>query len=106
MVRRCEFDGSTHSTANLCHFLRIRGDHGFIQDLHSLDPSPYPLDEGPAEKGVEGLVGEAGRGEPGWDDAQNPAAHRRHPAPKVGPCDAIFTPVKVEKASSTGKEVE
>ena len=82
MIGGGELHGGPHSPANLGHLLRIRGDHGFIQDPHTLHPSPNPLDEGAAEEGVERLVGEAGGGEPGRDDAQNAAAHRRHPAPR------------------------
>jgi hypothetical protein len=89
------FDRRTERPANLRDLLAVRSDDGVVQRLHAFDAVPNPLDEGPTEKRIEGFVGEAGRRQPCWDDAQNATAHRPKPGLEAMLVAANITPVKL-----------
>ena len=103
MLARGHLDGRAERTANLGDLLGVRGDHRVIQDGHRLHTTPHPFDERTAEDRGEGLVGEAGRREPGRHDAENLAVQRALPEPERRRVDANFTPGKLPENGGTGQ---
>ena len=74
-----------------------------IEHSHRLNTPPDPFDQGSAEKGVERFLGEPSRGEPGWHDAENLAAHLAFPRPERWGANAKFTPRKLPERGGEGQ---
>ena len=103
VLRRGHLDRRPEGSAHLRDLLGVSRHDGVIQRGHALDAAPDPLDQRPAQEGVEGLVGETSGGEPGRDDTQHPAAQGNLPGARARDLAAIFTPRKVSEPRGKGQ---
>jgi hypothetical protein len=97
MFRRRHFDRSSKRCTHGSDFFAVGGDHSMVQDGHRFDPPPNPLDQWLTEQRIERFIGEAGRGQPRRNDAENAAAQRSSPGHEAEAKDANITPVKLSE---------